>query len=131
MIAEMLAEHIAANVATLTAVRPMAAARHDTFPHVIYETTSMRNIRYLNCASKQFEGSVRFYVCALEYADVSTITEALKDLLIGYSETGPVYRVRLCDLDDEGDVGQEESEEGQAFYAKSIDVRVKAVKVAA
>lgn len=131
MIAEMLAAHIAANVDTLKAVRPMAAARHDAFPHVIYETTSMRNLRNLNCPSRQWEGSVRFYICGLEYADVSTITETLKDLLIGYSETGAVYRIRLCDLDDEGDVGQEESEEGQAFYAKSIDIRVKALKLTA
>jgi hypothetical protein len=130
MIAEMMAEHIATNVATLKAVRPVAAGQFDQYPHVIYETVDMRNIRYLNCTSKQYEGTVRFYVCGLEYDDVSTLTETLKDLLIGYSQTGPVYRIRRCDLVDEGDVGQEQDAKGQDFYVKSIDIAVKALKVA-
>lgn len=130
MIAEMMSEKIAATMPKLRAVRPVAAGQFDQYPHVVYETVDMRNIRYLNCTSKKYEGTVRFYVCALEYDDVSAFTESIKDLLIGYSETGPVYRIRRCDLTDEGDVGQEQDERGQDFYAKSIDIAIKALKLA-
>lgn len=129
MIAEMMAQRLADTIPSIKAIRPMAAARHDQFPHVIYETVDLRNIRYLNCASKRYEGSVRFYVCGLDHADVIAITEALKDQMIGYSETGPAYRIRLCNVAGEGDVGQEEVEEGSAFYVKSVDVAVKALKL--
>lgn len=131
MIADMMAAKVATTVPAFKSVRPVAAGLFDQYPYAMHETIDMRNLRYLNCASGKWEGQVRFYVCDREYDNVVTFSESLKDAFIAYTETGAVYRIRLCNIVDEGDVGTEKDDQGQAFYVKSIDVAVKAVKLSA
>lgn len=128
MIAEMMAEHVADQMPELKAVRPVSAGLHPEFPHAVYETVDMRNKRYLNCVSKQYEGTIRYYAVGQSYQQCSDAAERLKDILLAYSETGDTYRVRRCDLTDEGDVGQEEKDRVK-FYVKSLDFDVRALKL--
>ena len=130
MIAEMMAEHIADEMTELTAVRPVSAGLHPTFPHVVYETVDMRNKRYLNCASNQYEGTIRYFAVGATYEQCSAAAERLKDVLLPYKETGENYRIRRCDLSDEGDIAQDEKDK-KVFFAKSLDFDVKALKITA
>lgn len=129
MIAEMMAAEVAENIPTLAAIRPVLNSDQDAFPHCAYETTDMRNRRYLNRCTNVFDGSVRFYIAGLNYAQVSTITEQLKTLLIAYREVGATYHVRRCNLIDEGDIYEETTKDSRVFYVKSVTFDVMAVKL--
>ena len=129
MIAEMIAAHVAAEVAELKAIRPVSPSLYDQYPNAVYETEDLRNKRYLNCASKRYDGTIRFYVVAEKHADVTSVCERMKDVLLEYRETGEVYRIRRMNLVDEGDVGQEITEQGQTVYVKSLDFTLVAEKL--
>jgi hypothetical protein len=128
-VADVFAKDIKDGIADLRAMRPAVASSADLYPWAVYETVDMRNKRYLNCKSAQFEGTVRIHVCGDSYAQVSQICERVKDRAIDCRAVGEVYRIRLVDLTDETDVTEQQTDDKQVFYTKYVDFSVKAIKL--
>lgn len=128
MIADMLGDFAAAEIPALRAVRPVNGSRHDAYPWACYETADMRNRRRLNCASRKYDGIVRFYVSGATYAQCNEMSERLKDVLIGHAQTGTHYDIKRCNMVDETDIEQSSEREDEQFFVKSIDFQVTAVK---
>lgn len=128
-IAEMMAEHLAEQVPSLSCVVPADAGAGDAYPFVVYRTKRMRSVGPLNKRAQDWDFAVEWVVVTNDWDAASTLAEQIKDAFNDYTEAGEVYHVRECTIENETDVSTGQDDRGEECYAKTVETDGYATKV--
>ena len=132
-VADLLGEHIGANetiLARVTGIRPIRKGLSDQYPYLVYETAAMNQVESLNRKSNTYVGVIRLYVVAITQGECGELAELIKDYLNDNPTAANAdYQIRRSRMEDEEDIAQDEDDDGNAFYVKSIDWWVRGRKL--